>query len=208
MRALSRCTMDNRSILDTAPSEKHRRSHQRNIEEAKQQTCYVNLIIHRVSAHRPCEPCPSSILCRHWQAPTAPRSGDTNVQLCLPHVDGRPCCHNCSSDPTTSSLLSHLLSSVAYPLTPRPPLSCTTYPLSSGSMVHRACTPAIGHRLTNQSGERGAGDMLRAGTSNRNQRGALAITFQLERSFTERSKGSNFIEHQLSVVKRRTDKRL
>jgi hypothetical protein len=36
----------------------------------------------------------------------------------------------------------------------------------------------------------------------------LAITFLVVRSFTDKPKGSNFIEHQLSVVKRRTERRL
>jgi formate-dependent phosphoribosylglycinamide formyltransferase (GAR transformylase) len=36
----------------------------------------------------------------------------------------------------------------------------------------------------------------------------LMITFLVIRSFTDKSNGSNFIEHQLSVVKRRIEKRL
>jgi hypothetical protein len=35
----------------------------------------------------------------------------------------------------------------------------------------------------------------------------LAITFLVLRSFTDKPKGSNFIEHKLLVVKRRTEKR-
>jgi hypothetical protein len=35
----------------------------------------------------------------------------------------------------------------------------------------------------------------------------MVIMFLVERSFIERSKWSNSIEHQLSVVKRQTDKR-
>jgi hypothetical protein len=36
----------------------------------------------------------------------------------------------------------------------------------------------------------------------------LAITFLVVRSFTDKSKESNSIEHQLSVVKRQTERRL
>jgi hypothetical protein len=36
----------------------------------------------------------------------------------------------------------------------------------------------------------------------------LAIMFLLVRSFTDKQKGSNSMEHQLSVVKRRTERRL
>jgi formate-dependent phosphoribosylglycinamide formyltransferase (GAR transformylase) len=36
----------------------------------------------------------------------------------------------------------------------------------------------------------------------------LTITFLVVRSFTDKPNGSNFIEHQLSVVKRRTERRL
>jgi hypothetical protein len=36
----------------------------------------------------------------------------------------------------------------------------------------------------------------------------LTITFLVVRSFTDKSNGSNFIEHQLSVVKQRTERRL
>jgi hypothetical protein len=36
----------------------------------------------------------------------------------------------------------------------------------------------------------------------------LAIMFLVVRSFTDKPKGSNSIEHQLSVVKRRTERRL
>jgi hypothetical protein len=36
----------------------------------------------------------------------------------------------------------------------------------------------------------------------------LAITFLVVRSFTDKPKGSNSIEHQLSVVNRRTERRL
>jgi hypothetical protein len=35
----------------------------------------------------------------------------------------------------------------------------------------------------------------------------LAITFLVVRSFTDKPKGSNSIEHKLSVVKRRTERR-
>jgi hypothetical protein len=35
----------------------------------------------------------------------------------------------------------------------------------------------------------------------------LVITFLVPRSFTERPKGSNSIEHQLSVINLRTDRR-
>jgi hypothetical protein len=36
----------------------------------------------------------------------------------------------------------------------------------------------------------------------------LMITFWIERSFTDKPNGSNSIEHQLSVVKQRTERRL
>jgi hypothetical protein len=36
----------------------------------------------------------------------------------------------------------------------------------------------------------------------------LTITFLVVRSFTDKPNGSNFIEHQLSVVKRRTESKL
>jgi formate-dependent phosphoribosylglycinamide formyltransferase (GAR transformylase) len=36
----------------------------------------------------------------------------------------------------------------------------------------------------------------------------LTITFLVVRSFTDKSNGSNSIEHQLSVVKRRTESKL
>jgi hypothetical protein len=36
----------------------------------------------------------------------------------------------------------------------------------------------------------------------------LTITFWVERSFTDKPNGSNSIEHQLTVVKRRTKRRL
>jgi hypothetical protein len=36
----------------------------------------------------------------------------------------------------------------------------------------------------------------------------LAITFLVERSFTDKPKGSNSIEYQLSVVKRRIERKL
>jgi formate-dependent phosphoribosylglycinamide formyltransferase (GAR transformylase) len=36
----------------------------------------------------------------------------------------------------------------------------------------------------------------------------LTITFLVVRSFTDKLNGSNSIEHQLSVVKRRTERRL
>jgi formate-dependent phosphoribosylglycinamide formyltransferase (GAR transformylase) len=36
----------------------------------------------------------------------------------------------------------------------------------------------------------------------------LTITFLVVRSFTDKPNGSNSIEHQLSVVKRRTERRL
>jgi hypothetical protein len=36
----------------------------------------------------------------------------------------------------------------------------------------------------------------------------LVITFLIVRSFTDKPKGSNSIEHQLSVVKQRTERRL
>jgi hypothetical protein len=35
----------------------------------------------------------------------------------------------------------------------------------------------------------------------------LTIMFRVERSFIDKPNGSNFIEHQLSVVKRRTERR-
>jgi hypothetical protein len=34
----------------------------------------------------------------------------------------------------------------------------------------------------------------------------LTITFWVERSFTDKPNGSNYIEHQLSVIKRRTER--
>jgi hypothetical protein len=36
----------------------------------------------------------------------------------------------------------------------------------------------------------------------------LTITFQVVRSFTDKPNGSNYIGHQLSVVKRQTERRL